>query len=105
MRRILALTAVCALVGLALATTPTLTAISAGEQAPAAAQASVDVRYDYAREAALAAKFNLDDPDPNELRRVFRERRERVLAAIPEFFELLQAAVDQDSRRAPGKAA
>ena len=29
----------------------------------------------------------------------------RVLAAIPEFFELLQAAVDHDSRRATGRAA
>jgi glucosyl-3-phosphoglycerate synthase len=29
----------------------------------------------------------------------------RVVAAIPEFFELLQAAVDQDSRRISGRAA
>jgi Xaa-Pro aminopeptidase len=48
---------------------------------PAAPQTAVD--YSYAREAERAARLNLDNPDPGELRRIFAERRERVLKAIP----------------------
>src|SRR5262245_48222106 len=54
-------------------------------QQPASNQpAAQPAPYSYTREAALAAKFDLDNPDPAELRRTFNERRARVLAAIPE---------------------
>ena len=39
--------------------------------------------YSYSREAERAARFDLDNPDPAELRRVFAERRQRVLKSIP----------------------
>ena len=55
--------------------------------------------YSYAREAALAAKFDLDNPDPGELRRTFDERRARVLAAIPEGALLVFSAEQAQPRR------
>jgi len=48
---------------------------------------TIDVRpfdYDFAAEAAHAARIDLDNPDPDELRAIFAKRRERVLQAIPE---------------------
>src|SRR5206468_6093246 len=39
--------------------------------------------YDYAAEAARAAKLDLDHLDAAELRRTFAERRRRVMQAMP----------------------
>jgi len=50
-------------------------------QAPAVA--GPPAGYDYAREAARAATYDLDAMDPAELRRVFAARRARVLRAMP----------------------
>ena len=57
----------------------------AGQQGPSAAgrPAIRPFDYDYSAEAARAAKIDLDHPDPAELRRIFAERRRRVLQAIP----------------------
>ena len=67
---------------------------SAASQSQAKAPA-----YSYAREAALAAKFDLDNPDPAELRRTFSERRARVLAAIPEGAMLVFSTEQAQPRR------
>ena len=40
--------------------------------------------YDYGEEAALAERFDLDNPDPEMLRETFAKRRQRVLQSIPE---------------------
>ncbi|MBT8079807.1 MAG: aminopeptidase P N-terminal domain-containing protein, partial [Gammaproteobacteria bacterium] len=39
--------------------------------------------YDYATEAALARKLDVDQPDPQVLREVFAKRRDRVMQAMP----------------------
>jgi len=54
-----------------------------GQDAPPPARTGPPPGYDYAREAARAAAMNLDQLDQGELRRVFAERRERVLRSIP----------------------
>lgn len=40
--------------------------------------------YNYNEEAALAERFDLDNPDPEMLRETFSKRRQRVLQSIPE---------------------
>jgi Xaa-Pro aminopeptidase len=40
--------------------------------------------YDYTEEAALAQRFDLDNPDPEMLRETFAKRRQRVLSSIPD---------------------
>src|SRR5881397_298892 len=66
--------AVCALSGLGVPPAP------AQQSAPRAIR---HFDYDYSAEAAIAAKLDLDHLDPAELRRIFAERRRRVLQAIP----------------------
>lgn len=65
-------------------------------QAPAAGPAAA---YDYAREAAAAARLDLDSPDPAELRRLFAERRGRVLRAIPSGAVLVFSVEQAQPRR------
>ena len=40
--------------------------------------------YNYAEEAALADRIDVDNPDPARLREIFAKRRERVMQAMPE---------------------
>ena len=40
--------------------------------------------YDFAAEAALADRLDVDNPDPGQLREIFAKRRARVLEAMPE---------------------
>ncbi|MBI4539159.1 MAG: M24 family metallopeptidase [Gemmatimonadetes bacterium] len=47
-------------------------------------QAGRRFEYSYAEEEALAAKLDLDHPDPELMRRIFAKRRQRVLQAIPD---------------------
>ncbi|NNM32917.1 MAG: aminopeptidase P family protein [Gemmatimonadetes bacterium] len=54
--------------------------------APARAQVPTEVRafdYDFTRENALSRQIDLDAPDPETLRDTFRERRRRVMQAMP----------------------
>lgn len=39
--------------------------------------------YDFAAEAALAARIDVDNPDPVQLREIFAKRRARVMEAMP----------------------
>jgi Xaa-Pro aminopeptidase len=95
-RRLTAMT-----VGIALAATIVdgSTRILARQQASASQPEAKAPAYSYAREAALAAKLDLDNPDPVELRRTFSERRARVLAAIPEGAMLVFSAEQAQPRR------
>jgi Xaa-Pro aminopeptidase len=65
----------------------------------AMAQSARRATYDYTREAARAAKLDLDNIDPAELRQVFAERRERVMAAIPEGAMLVFSVEQAQPRR------
>src|SRR5262245_15557141 len=71
----------------------------ARQQPTAGPPATKAPAYSYEREAALAAKFDLDNPDPGELRRTFDERRARVLAAITEGAMLVFSAEQAQPRR------
>jgi Xaa-Pro aminopeptidase len=72
----------------------------AGRQQPAAARSSSPaIRYDYAREAALAARIDVDRLDPAQLGRTFAERRARVLQAIPAGALLIFSTEDPQPRR------
>jgi Xaa-Pro aminopeptidase len=59
-----------------------LFAIGLSLAAPVGAQ-DLPFDYDYGEEAALAARIDVDDPDPALLRDVFTRRRQRVLDALP----------------------
>ncbi|MFT5434474.1 MAG: Xaa-Pro aminopeptidase [Myxococcota bacterium] len=53
---------------------------------PLSAQVPTEVRsfdYDFATEDALSRRIDLDAPDPQLLREVFQERRQRVMQAMP----------------------
>ncbi|MFQ5789235.1 MAG: M24 family metallopeptidase [Acidobacteriota bacterium] len=55
----------------------------AGDPAEAQGTPSAGLfEYDYSREAERASRLDLDHPDPGELRRIFSERRRRVLQSI-----------------------
>src|SRR5439155_26683190 len=71
----------------------------AGRQQPAARSSSPAARYDYAREAALAARIDVDRLDPVQLSRTFAERRARVLQAIPAGAMLIFSTEDPQPRR------
>ncbi len=49
----------------------------------AAAQDPLPFDYDYSDEAELAARIDVDNPDPDMLRGIFERRRQRVLQSIP----------------------
>ena len=66
-------------------------------QAPAAA--GPPAGYDFAREAARAATYDLDAMDPAELRRVFAERRTRLLRSMPEGAMLVFSVEQVQPRR------
>jgi Xaa-Pro aminopeptidase len=55
--------------------------------------------YDYTREAARAAKLDLDNLEPAELQRTFSERRERVLKSIPSGAMLVFSVEQAQPRR------
>jgi hypothetical protein len=76
------LTAVAVTIGLTAAVLDSSTPVLARQQSSNNRPEARAFAYSYAREAALAAKFEMDNPDPGELRRTFDERRARVLAAI-----------------------
>jgi hypothetical protein len=77
------LTAAAVTIGLTAAVLDSSTPVLARQQSSNNRPEARAFAYSYAREAALAAKFDMDNPDPGELRRTFDERRARVLAAIP----------------------
>ena len=93
------LTAVAVAIGLAAAVFDSSTPVLARQQPSTNRPEARAPAYSYAREAALAAKFDLDNPDPGELRRTFDERRARVLAAIPEGALLVFSAEQAQPRR------
>ncbi len=49
---------------------------------PSPTQSAPPVEYDYAAEAQLAGRLDVDDPAPDVLRAVFARRRARVLSAV-----------------------
>jgi Xaa-Pro aminopeptidase len=55
--------------------------------------------YDYKTEAALAAKLDVDNPDPDSLREVFEKRRERVMQAMPGGAMLIYSVERTQERR------
>lgn len=55
--------------------------------------------YDYGREAARAARLDLDNLDPGEVREIFARRRQRVLSAIPEGAMLVYSTEAPQPRR------
>ncbi|MDH4048769.1 MAG: Xaa-Pro peptidase family protein [Gammaproteobacteria bacterium] len=55
--------------------------------------------YDYAVEAALAAKIDVRRPDPRELRAIFAKRRARVIESIPDGAMLLFSVDRAQERR------
>jgi len=57
------------------------------------------VDYDFTRENEQSTKLDLDRMDPAELRRVFEERRKRVLLAIPEGAMLVFSVEQAQPRR------
>ena len=99
MSPIRSLTAVAVAIALAAAVFDSATPVLARQQPSPNRPEARAPAYSYAREAALAAKFDLDNPDPAELRRTFDERRARVLAAIPEGALLVFSAEQPQPRR------
>jgi Xaa-Pro aminopeptidase len=55
--------------------------------------------YDYGREAELAARLDLDHPNPVEMRGIFARRRERTLRAIPDGAMLVFSVEQAQPRR------
>jgi Xaa-Pro aminopeptidase len=99
MSPIRSLTAVAVAIALAAAVFASSTPVLARQQPSPNRPEARAPAYSYAREAALAAKFDLDNPDPAELRRTFDERRARVLAAIPEGALLVFSTEQPQPRR------
>ncbi len=55
--------------------------------------------YDFARELALSKEIDVDNPDPATLRRVFAERRQRMLQSIPEGAAIIFSVERAQERR------
>ena len=55
--------------------------------------------YDYTTEAALAAKLDVANPDPAQLREIFAKRRARVLEAMPEGAMIIYTVERTQERR------
>ncbi len=55
--------------------------------------------YDYESEAALAARLDVDNPDPAQLREIFTARRTRVLEAMPEGAMIVYSVERAQERR------
>ena len=55
--------------------------------------------YDYESEAALAARLDVDNPDPAQLRKIFTARRARVLEAMPEGAMIVYSVERAQERR------
>ena len=55
--------------------------------------------YDFAAEAALAARIDVDNPDPDQLREIFAKRRARVMEAMPEGAMLIFSVERAQERR------
>jgi len=79
----------------------TVTLVIAG-LLPAALVADEDVRpfdYDFRAEARLAARLDVDNPDPDRLREIFERRRQRVLQAMPPGSAMLIYSVERAQER------
>ncbi len=55
--------------------------------------------YDFARELALSKEIDVDNPDATTLRRVFAERRQRMLQSIPEGAAIIFSVERAQERR------
>ena len=55
--------------------------------------------YDFAEEARIAARIDVDDPDPDQLREIFAKRRARILEAMPEGAMLIYSVERTQERR------
>ena len=64
-----------------------------------AQETTTSAEYDYTREAELASRLDLDNPDPDEIRRIFARRRARALHAIPDGAMLVFSAERSQPRR------
>ena len=73
----------------------TLVVVSAAASDPAFRPFS----YDFTTEAALAAKLDVDNPDPAQLREIFAKRRARVLEAMPEGAMIIYTVERTQERR------
>ncbi len=65
---------------------PVLTLLLCALPVVAVAQTPTEVQsfdYDFTEEDALSRQLDLDNPDPDALRTVFRKRRDRVMQAMP----------------------
>ena len=62
-------------------------------------QESKPFSYDYSEEARIASTIDLDDPDPEQLRRIFTTRRARVLEAMPAGAMLVYSVERAQERR------
>ena len=55
--------------------------------------------YDFSAEAALAARIDVDNPDPVQLREIFAKRRARVMEAMPEGAMIVYSVERAQERR------
>ena len=55
--------------------------------------------YNFADEARIAARIDVDNPDPDQLREIFAKRRARVLEAMPEGAMLIYSVERTQERR------
>lgn len=58
-----------------------------------------DFDYDFRSEARLAARIDVDNPDPEQLRGIFERRRERVMQAMPHGSAMLIYSVERAQER------
>ena len=76
-----------------------LAEVAGAQPSPSGQAPQRPVDYDFTRENEQSTKLDLDRMDPAELRRVFEERRKRVLRATPEGAMLVFSVEQAQPRR------